>query len=280
MLEYLKRVFASDAAGGQAIVSALLLLTFVIARIALARAIRRLPAADHQQRLRWLAQTRNVLIALAMVGLVLVWASELRTFALSVAAIAAALVLATKELIQSITGGILRASARSYVVGDRIEIGKVRGDVVDVGFVTTTLLEIGPGHQWTGRSVVIPNAQLLSQEVVNETNKQAFVLHIITVPLPSDADWEAAEEVMLEVAAETCEPFQDEATEHLSSAAKREGIDAPNSQPRIMLQLPAPDRVELWLRVPAPSRDKGRVEQSILREFLRRRSEWTSSSAA
>ena len=116
-------------------------------------------------RRRWSVTIRNTLILVSIIGLAIIWAPQLQNFAVSLIAIAVALVLATKELLDCLTGSLLRTASKAYAVGDRIEINGTRGNVVDHNFLTTTLLEIGPGqtsHQYTGRAIVIPNNQLLS----------------------------------------------------------------------------------------------------------------------
>jgi small-conductance mechanosensitive channel len=53
---------------------------------------------------------------------------------------------------------------KAYAFGDRIENAGIRGNAVDHNALTTTILEIGPGqtsHQYTGRTMVIPNSFFL-----------------------------------------------------------------------------------------------------------------------
>ena len=69
-----------------------------------------------------------------------------------------AIVLATKEIIMCLSGAIYRASSGTFKVGDRVEIGAFRGDVIDQTLLATTILEIGPGqaiHQHSGRTVTL-----------------------------------------------------------------------------------------------------------------------------
>lgn len=64
---------------------------------------------------------------------------EIETFALSITAIAVALVIATKELILCVSGALYRASSKAFQIGDWIEIGPHFGEVVDHGIGSTTL---------------------------------------------------------------------------------------------------------------------------------------------
>lgn len=219
--------------------------------------------------LRWTVQVRRSATVLIVLGLGFIWATELRTMALSITAIAVALVIATKEMLLCVMGAVLRASAGSFAVGDRVEIGKVRGDVIDHGLFATTILEIGPGHQWTGRAVTVPNSLLLTDSVVNETYSTSYVLHIITVPVPWDAEWREAEEALLDVASEVCSSYLEDARAQLKSEAKEQGLDPPNVAPRVTVEIPEAGKLNLLLRVPTETRKKGVIEQRVLRRFLK-----------
>jgi hypothetical protein len=165
----------------------------------------------------------------------------------------------------------VRATSKSYYIGDRIDIGGRRGDVVDQNLFTTTLWEIGPGqssHQYTGRAIVIPNSLLLSTPLVNETFTHEFVLHVFSVPLNAHDDWQRAEQILLRAAHSECGPFLDEARTYMKSIEGRHGLDSPTVAPRVTLQMPEPGRINLLLRIPVPSRRKGRLEQAILRRYL------------
>jgi small-conductance mechanosensitive channel len=251
--------------------SVILLAIVLIARLVLMRAVRRSDSLSMETRRRWVLTIRNSMAFLFVLGLVFIWAHELSTFAVSLVAIAVAIVLATKELILCISGAVLRAGTNAYTLGDRIEIGGTRGNVVDQNLLATTVLEIGPGHtssQYTGRAVVFPNSLLLSQPVINETFMKEYIVHIITIPLTVRNDWQAAERLLLEIAAEECASFMDDARRHMKLVEGKAWLDAPSVQPRVSIQLPEPGRINLLLRIPAPSHRTSRVEQVILRRFL------------
>jgi len=108
------------------------LLTVVLAlRVVLVRTVLTRQTLPVETRRRWAVNIRNVLALVFVIGLIFIWARQLGTFAVSLVAIAVALVLATKELILCISGTVLRVGVNAYSMGDRIEIGGIRGNVVD-----------------------------------------------------------------------------------------------------------------------------------------------------
>ena len=244
----------------------------VILRWGLRRAVNSQHKASPDLRRRWLLQVRNLTFALIAIGLVLIWATELKTAAISVVAIVAALVIATKELILCLTGGFLKLSSRMFVLGDHIEINGVRGEVIDQTLLTTKMMESTPGpngSQYTGRTITLPNAILLSQPVYNETLTRSFGLHVFTVPVKADAGWEAHESALLGALNQACEPYLEQAKLAVQTLAREEGLDTPSVEPRVQIAVPEPGRVDLIARLPYPVDQKNRVIQQVLRAYLR-----------
>ena len=265
------------------VASGVLIVLLVLLRWVLVRWVRRGAVKSGELHRRWIVQIRNACFTLAVFGLLLIWGRELQTVALSLVAFTVAMVLATKELILCFTGGLLRATSGAFAIGDRIEVNKIRGDVIDITLLVTKIMEIGPGeltHQYTGRAVAIPNSMFLALPVTNESFTHDYVLHVFKVPLKADDDWQAAERDLLDVANQVCAPFIDEAKQYMARIAAREDLDIPTVEPRVTLELHDPGRIDLIMRMPAPARRKGRMEQQVLREYLRKRATATPPIAS
>ncbi|MEM6292279.1 MAG: mechanosensitive ion channel family protein [Myxococcota bacterium] len=235
-----------------------------------------------ERRNRFLVQSRNAAVLIFLGSTAVLWAEQLQTVALSLAALAAALVIATKELILCLSGTFLRVSARTFKLGDRIEINGVRGDVIDIGPLTTTLLEVGPErtiHKLTGRTVVLPNSLFLSTPVLNETFTDQYVLHTTTVKLRNDERWQHVESMLLDAAQSVCGEHLDAARENMERVGHKHGLQPPDVRPRVWVSN-GESGLELVLRYPAPIRGRGQTEQAILRAYLQRRESATAASDA
>lgn len=239
----------------------LLILRWLTARIAI-RAI-----DDLEMRRRWLVLLRNLTLLVAFLTIVVIWATELRTFIVSIVALAAAIAISAKEIIMCVTGALVKASRPSFRLGDRIEVSGLRGDVIDHRLLTTTLLEVGPGHARTGKVIVLPNSVFLSAQVINETTGTDYLLHSITVKLEAGADVAAAEESLLSIGEEMTAEFVDGARAEFSARSERHGLGLPSVEPQTAIALDG-DRAVVNLRVPVPSRGKGAIEQAILHRWV------------
>ena len=248
----------------------ILILVVILLWALVSRFIKKKVYSKELQR-RWLVQTRNALILVLVLGLVLIWGEELRTLALSVVAIAVAFVVATKELIMCVTGSILKTGARSFNIGDRIQIKDFRGDVIDQNILATTILEVGPGkltHQRTGRMTVIPNAMFVSEPVINESYTHDFVLHVFTVPFKREENWRAAQDAFLKSANKYCKPYLKEVRSHMEQLSQEMGLDVPTADPRVTIQVPTAGEIYLVVRVPVKSSQRSYIEQSILSDVF------------
>lgn len=243
----------------------------LVLRWMLLKGVAQMPIKSQELRRRWILTVRNLMLLLIAIGMVLIWAEELRTLALSLVAVIVAVVLSTKELILCLTGSFLKASSGAFSIGDRIEVNQIRGDVIDQTLLSTTLMEVGPGeatHQHTGRVLVIPNSLFLSTPVINENYTGEYGVHSFCVPIKRDQDFLLHEHALIEAAAEVCGPYMAKARASMDYLTRTESVDAPSVEPRITINFPKPDEVNLVVRVAAPVQRKGRIEQQIVRKYL------------
>jgi small-conductance mechanosensitive channel len=208
----------------------LLLLTRLIAGHAIRR---RTKAAVHLQR-RWTTNIRTLLVFLGVIGLVLIWAPQLRTFALSLTAVAVAVVVATKELILCFSGSFLRAASRTYSVGDWIEVAGIRGEVVDHNVFVTTLHEFEPEtFSFTGRTTVIPNSVFVAQPMRNDSLMRDFTHHSFALTLDTAVDIFAERGAIESIVTRQHASLTREAAAAKAAAQKRSGLVLPEDQVRV-----------------------------------------------
>ncbi|WP_150304682.1 mechanosensitive ion channel domain-containing protein [Pseudomonas saliphila] len=267
---YLSSIRVTDTFLSLLISTGILLVSILVLRAVSARFIRRAVLAPELRR-KWIVQTRNGLILLMLMGLVMIWGEELRTLALSIVAIAVAFVVATKELILCLTGSLLKSGARSFQIGDRIQVKDFRGDVIDQNLLATTILEVGPGrltHQRTGRMTIIPNALFVSEPVINESYTHDYVIHVFTVPFKREDNWRGAQQALMASAEKHCQPYLDKARKHMTRLTEHRGFDIPTVDPRVSIQLPTASELHLIVRIPARSGERSFIEQTILAEVF------------
>ncbi len=119
---------------------------------------------------------------------------------------AAGVAFAMQEVIGALAGWLNILSGGIFRVGDRIQMAGVRGDVIDVTPLRTKVMEIGSadagtwvkGRQYTGRIVAISNKATFTEPVFNYSASFEFIWEELTLPVPYEADWRQAEEILRE----------------------------------------------------------------------------------
>lgn len=251
--------------------SFLLLLLLWIGRKLVVRSIRaRQEVAPHNQR-RLVASSRNVFLLLLLVGLIFIWAPQLRTFALSLTAVAVAIVVATKELILCLSGAVLRATTRAFAVGDWIEIGETRGEVTDHTWLATTLQEFGTGpHAYmpTGRTIIVPNSLLLTASVYNQTALRDYTYHRLAVTLDPPPRLEAMHGRVSEIVSRRYEPYREAAARANAAIERRTHSDLPDPAPIVRFRTTDLGKLRIEITLFCPSQEAERLEHEITLELL------------
>ncbi len=168
--------------------------------------------ADERYRVRKFVVFVGYVVAILL--LVILFEDRLGRLSLALGVAGAGLVVALQDVIASFAGWFAINFSRLYVVGDRIQIGETKGDVIDISILRTTMMETGNwvrGDLYNGRIVRIPNCFALKGPVFNYSQGFRFVWDEIKVPLTVQSDHRLAREMLLRVAEETVAHFLVEA---------------------------------------------------------------------
>jgi small-conductance mechanosensitive channel len=228
------------------------------------------PQGERGMHRRTFVLAKNLILVIALVAILGIWATKIAGAALSLAAVAGAILIVSKEFLANLLGSFSLAISRVYSIGDFIEVDGNTGRVVDSDMFSTTLAETLEGSQITGRTVTIPNSVLLAKPVRNLTATGRFVINLLTVSVDPTDDIEAHERALLGAANQVCD-WQQEAETYLKHVESRELVDLPSAQAKVILQLDCPGVAKLSLRYACRPNDKVWVEQMILRCYLEAR---------
>ena len=149
---------------------------------------------------------------LIIVYLVFIWSHNIQSITIFFSAIGAGVALALHEAILCMAGWLYLLIRRPYEVGDRIELGGVKGDVIDIRLFNTTLLEIGnwvDNDQSTGRIVEVPNSYVFRQANFNYNRGFEFIWNEIKVMVTFESDWKRAKEIMMQHGQKEAEGMED-----------------------------------------------------------------------
>lgn len=183
----------------------------------------------------------------------------------------AGIAFASQEVIGSFAGYINILSGGLYRIGDRVRIGIVVGDVLDVNILRTTLMEIGEwvaADQYTGRIVSIANRVVFSDPVFNYTKHWPYLWDEIMIPVTYGSDWRKAVELMLGHGRKYTEGFQAQAEKGLGRLVADYGLQQTTIEPTVYVVM-TDNWIELTLRYVVAAGDR-RPVKALLHEGLLR----------
>ena len=248
----------------------LLMVMAGVIRIISNQAVMRANMKSTALRQRWRMQVRNITLLIILMGILLIWGEQLRTLVLSLFAVMAAFVIATKELILCLTGSLLKGSSSSFTIGDRIVVGDYRGVVTDQTLLSTTLHEIGPANcsqQLTGKTIVIPNSLFLIQGVINENSTSEYKLHSFSFKCKTMEYFPEIEKRLLEKMQNIITPYRENAVREIKRYLPGSDITENTCLPKINLVDMEGESATILLRLPVASHKTGHIEQALLRFY-------------
>lgn len=214
----------------------------------------------------------NIVGALLVFG---VWIERLGDLSVALGILAAGLAFALQEVIGSFAGWLTIIGGRPFSVGDRIETSSIRGDVVDVGILRTTLMEIGnwlQGDHNTGRIVTVSNAFIFKEPLFNYSAYLRFIWDEISLPITYESDWQKATAIMLEAVQQhpNYRSLLPQAEDQRRQARRKLAVRITPLQPRVFVKL-TDNWIELGMVYPVDNdlrrNFRSEVSQRILSDF-------------
>jgi small-conductance mechanosensitive channel len=244
---------------------------WVIERIVLAIAYRRF--TDPWTRYRWRKTIAYITLAIGVLLIGREWLEGFNSLGTFLGLVSAGIAIALKDPLTNLAGWAFIVWRRPFDVGDRIEIGKHRGDVIDVHLFQFTLNEIGvwvDADQSTGRIVHIPNQQVFTEPVANYDKGFRYIWNEVPVLVTYESNWRKAKEILTAIAFKHAEHLTEEAERDLLAASQQFLINYKKLTP-IVYTSTAPSGILLTVRyLIEPRRRRGTVSaiwDDILTEF-------------
>jgi len=219
----------------------------------------------------WMSRTKNGSFITLVLLLFVLWQSEINEFALSVTAIAVAIVVASKEIILCFTGSIQRASSRSFRIGDWIEVGKICGEVIEHNMMATVIQEIDLYHgqyHYTGKTATLPNSMFFTYPVKNLNFMKRYVYHDFAIIVPKFVNLYPLVPLMLEKIDEHINYFSEVAKRYNAMIEKHAGVDLPGSEPHIHITSGGTGEQVVHFMLFCPTDKATHLEQEIRADFM------------
>jgi len=230
----------------------------------------------------WTKQGTSLVVAIVIIlMLISIWFDNPNRLATVLGLITAGIAIAMQRVITAIAGYFLILRGKVFNAGDRIVIGGVRGDVIDLSFLQTTVMEMGEAkgeqadspsvwvrsRQYTGRIATVSNAVIFDQPVYNYTREFPFIFEEMVLPIAYDSDWGKAEEIILAAARQHALDRSQMEEEAIDELKRRYFLGEENPGPRVYWRL-TDNWIEMSLRFVVPDHGVRGIKDAMSREIV------------
>ncbi|MDQ6735926.1 MAG: mechanosensitive ion channel family protein, partial [Nitrospirota bacterium] len=230
----------------------------------------------------WARQAIHLAMAVfLLIGVTSIWFDDPTRLATGLGLMTAGLAFALQRVITAVAGYVVILQGNTFNVGDRITMGGVRGDVIALGFIQTTIMEMGQppsvqgaepamwvqSRQYTGRVVTVSNGKIFAEPVFNYTRDFPYLWEEISLPISYTADAGRAEAILLHVAEHQTVPIRDLSQDALNEMQRRYFMKSADMTPKVYYRL-TDNWLELTVRFIAREHGIRELKDAMARDIL------------
>jgi len=228
---------------------------------------------DSRRRYQLLLLRRIALWSLTILIISFAFASELGSLVTFAGLITAGLAVAMQSVLVSIVGYFFLIGKYGVRVGDRVQIGEVTGEVIELGLVRLHLMEIGGRGQLgpTGRVVAFANSIVfqVSSGLFKQIPGVNFAWHEISLTLPAGSDYVTAKDKLITAVTTALQDSRDEILRQTKEIQKTTASGSGgDSQPRVQLNF-AGGAIEAKIRYPVHLSNAAEIDDKVSQELIR-----------
>jgi small-conductance mechanosensitive channel len=228
---------------------------------------------DPRRRYQLLLLQRMALWTLVVVIVALTFVTELSSFATFAGLLTAGVAVAMQSVLVSIVGYFFLIGKYGIRVGDRVQIGTVSGEVIDLGLVRMHLMEMnsqGPLGA-TGRVVAFANSIVFqaSGGLFKQIAGVNFVWHESTIDLPAGADYADLKQRLQSAVRGVVDEFQEEIerqTKQIEKTTASSSVGTP--LPQVQLHFSATG-VSALVRYPVQLQHLAEIDERVSAELMK-----------
>ncbi|NJL16134.1 MAG: mechanosensitive ion channel [Nitrospira sp.] len=174
----------------------------------------------------------------ALIIISLIFSDRLGKMAVAFGVAGAGIAFALQEVIASLAGWVAISFGNFYNTGDRVQLGGIKGDVIDIGMLRTTMMEIG---QWVnadlynGRIVKIANSFVFKEPVFNYSGDFPFLWDEITTPVKYGSDYRLARDIFQRILLDITGEYTQEAKMSWAALIRQYRVEPAELDPRVFL---------------------------------------------
>ncbi|MEM7332636.1 MAG: mechanosensitive ion channel family protein [Chloroflexota bacterium] len=268
------RIFYLDLTAqqqSQIVSTAIVLLLIVVLRFIGMRIVHRRYQTNSRALYNGRKTVQYTAIGLAVLLVGRIWLIGVQALFTYLGLVSAGIAIALQDPIVNLAGWLFIVSRRPFVMGDRVEIGGMLGDVIDIRPFQFSMLEVGAGRvnseQSTGRIIHVPNGEVFRESVINTHQGLPYIWNEINVTVTFESDWRKAKSLLVDIVDRLAPDVTQAAQQYLRRVEKRFVINYDNVKPVVYTAV-GDSGVQLTLRYMVDPRRRRGSEQTLWEAIL------------
>jgi small-conductance mechanosensitive channel len=227
---------------------------------------------DQRERYRRRKFSTTIIAFTAGIAIIILWAHTLQQKGTFLGLLGAGIAIALKEPLLSIAGRLAIFTGHMYNAGDRIELQQMAGDVIDIGFFYTRLLEIGSwisADQYSGRILLIPNSMIFGTPIMNYTQHLCLIWDEMVLPITYQSNMESAMQILTDVGTQYTREFLQNAEHDLEQMRQQFLVPQLELKPAVYVKVTS-NWLELTMRYVVDPKKRRPASSFIYTEVFNR----------
>lgn len=223
---------------------------------------------DHRYRVRKAVNFIGYFLIALM--LLVIYGSKLGNLGVALGLAGAGITFALQEVIVSFAGWLSIILSGSPSVGQRVKIGDAKGDIIDIGVMRTTIMEMGDwvsSDNYNGRIITLANSYVFKEKIHNYSAEYPFLWDEVKVPIRTECDHELAREVFSKVVNDICEDYTIKSEQGWKNMANKYRVEQAAVRPTVRLSFDE-NWITFTLRYIVDYKSRGLTKDKIYTSLL------------
>ena len=175
---------------------------------------------------------------LTLVLITVIYSDKLGGLTVALGVAGAGIAFALQEVIASFAGWLAIMFGGFYKTGDRVQLGGIRGDVMDIGVLRTTIMETGQwvdGDLYNGRIVLVANSFVFKEPVYNYSGDFPFLWDEIKIPIQYGSNYDKTKKLLYEIGKEIAGDLMEQSREKWLLLQTKYRLEDAQTEPMVSL---------------------------------------------
>ncbi|MDO9001281.1 MAG: mechanosensitive ion channel [Bacteroidota bacterium] len=193
---------------------------------------------DNENRYRAKKFSSFIGVTLSILLLIIVFSDKLGGLTVALGVAGAGIAFALQEVIASFAGWIAIVFGGFYKSGDRVQLGGIKGDVMDIGVLRTTIMETGQwvdGDLYNGRIVLIANSFVFKEPVFNYSGDFPFLWDEIKIPIQYGSNYDKAKAMFEQIGKEVAGDLTERSKQKWTALQREYRLEDSQTEPMVSL---------------------------------------------